>query len=449
MSLPSQAEPPPTTGSWHILDAVPLTLALLAESAWICVYAAFLDPTASQRPTATGALLLLFTAALVGRTVAKRRSGRAVGTAIVACGVVGWLLAPGVIAALRDGQWLTAMTTNLGGWLAAVAAWRGSVYGSERGADDASTDVLGRGLVLLVVPWLAMAVAPTDVRKDFMTTAFPATLLFMTTALLASGMTRLRSLAQEAGVDWRHNRAWMVMIGGVVALMASVGIPAALLLGEPVTSVIEALAWPFLAVFAVVMLVGVAVVGVPLSLILHAIGVGANILPPEVPSLPSPGEDQALSGGPGPMVTVVLFAVMLGILVLIGFLIRKLSASDLEEDDPRPAPTEERHFLMPRLGGRRPHLPTRSRDRSPRPASDAYLAAIAAFAPHDLLRRGPAETPAGHARRVAARVDPRAMSLLAADYELEEYGTLSLSAAEVRRAKSRSARLRELVNARR
>src|SRR3954447_20535798 len=113
MSLPSQADSPTAPGSWHVLDAVPLTLALLAESAWICVYAAFLDPTASQRPAATGELLLLFSAAVVGRTVAKHRPGRAVGTAVVACGVVGWLLAPGVIAALRDGHWLMAMTTNL------------------------------------------------------------------------------------------------------------------------------------------------------------------------------------------------------------------------------------------------------------------------------------------------------------------------------------------------
>jgi len=173
--------------------------------------------------------------------------------------------------------------------------------------------------------------------------------------------------------------------------------------------------------------------------------VSANILPPAAPSLPSPGEDQALTGGPGPMVTVALIALMLGILVLIGFLIRKLSASDLEVEDPRPGPTEERHFLMPRLAGRRPHRPARTRHRSARPASDAYLAAIAAFAPHDLLRRGPAETPAGHARRVAARVDRRALSLLAADYELEEYGGMTLSGTEVRRAQGRSRRLRELV----
>src|SRR3954471_11043466 len=116
MSLPSQADSPTAPGSWHVLDAVPLTLALLAESAWICVYAAFLDPTATQRPTATGELLLLFAAALVGRTVAKRWPGRAVGITVVACGAIGWLLAPGVIAALRDGHFIAAATTNLAGW---------------------------------------------------------------------------------------------------------------------------------------------------------------------------------------------------------------------------------------------------------------------------------------------------------------------------------------------
>jgi hypothetical protein len=445
VAAPDSASSLEGASSPHVLDALPLTLGLIAESAWICVYAAFLDPTASQRPTATGELLLLFAAALVGRTVAKRRPGRAVGVAIVASGIVGWLLAPGVIAALGQRELATALTTNFAGWLVAVAAWRGSVYGTARGADDASTDVLGRGLILLVVPWLAMAIAPTDVRKDFVATAFPATLLFMTTALLSSGMTRLRSLAQEAGVDWRRNRAWLVMIGGVVALMATVGIPAALLLGEPVSSVIEALLWPFLAAFALVMLVGVTVVGVPLSLVMHAIGVGSNILPPAPPSLPSPGEGQLLSGGPGPMLTVALVALMLGILVLIGFLIRKLADNTNDEEEPRPAPTEERHFLMPKLGPRRPHRAARPRDRSARPASDAYLAAIAAFARHDLLRRGPSETPAGHAQRVAAKVDARALSLLAADYELEEYGGMALSGAEVRRARDRSRRLRDLL----
>jgi hypothetical protein len=440
MSSPSQAE------SQRVLDALPVVLALIAESAWICVYAAFLDPSATQRPTATGELLLLFGAALVGRIVAKRRPGRAVGVAVVACGAVGWLLAPTVIAALRDGQLMTALTTNLGGWLVAVAAWRGSVYATSRGADDAATDVLGRGLVLLVVPWLAMAVAPTDVRKDFVATAFPATLLFMASALLAAGMTRLRTLAEEAGVDWRRNRAWLVMTGGIVALMAAIGIPAALLLGEPVSGVIEALAWPFLAAFALVMLVGVAVLGIPLSLALHALG--TNIVPPPLPSLPSPGQDQILTGGPGPMVSVALIALMLGILVLIGFLIRKLSDNSMAEEEPRPVPSEERRFVMPRIGARRPRRPARARERSARPASDAYLAALEAFSSHDLLRRGPAETPEAHARRVAGRVDPRALSLLAADYELEEYGRVALSAAEVRRAKDRSRRLRELVKPR-
>ena len=78
--------------------------------------------------------------------------------------------------------------------------------------------------------------------------------------------------------------------------------------------------------------------------------------------------------------------------------------------------------MMPRIGARRPRRPARARERSTRPASDAYLAALEAFSSHDLLRRGPAETPEAHARRVAGRVDPRALSLLAADYELEEYG---------------------------
>src|SRR3954467_10862679 len=116
---PLHADSPPATQSWHLLDALPLTLALLAESAWICVYAAFLDPTASRRPTATGEMLLLFAAALVGMAVARRRPGRTVGVTIVACGVIGWLLAPGVIAALGERQFLTAATINPAGWLAA------------------------------------------------------------------------------------------------------------------------------------------------------------------------------------------------------------------------------------------------------------------------------------------------------------------------------------------
>ena len=99
----------------------------------------------------------------------------------------------------------------------------------------------------------------------------------------------------------------------------------------------------------------------------------------------------------------------------------------------------------------RPSLPRRARhgrERSARPATDAYLATIAAFAKHDVLRRAPNETPALHARRIADRVDRRALSLLAADYELEEYARRTLNGAEVRRAQARGRHLRQVAKPR-
>lgn len=428
----------------RFIGALPVTFALVAESALVLVFAALLDPGQSQRPAPGSELLLLIGLAVVGRFVAVHsRSRWLLVVTLVAGGVVGWLLSPGVIAALGDARPVDALLTNPAGWLGAVVVWRGMAYRSERSTDDASSDLLERGLVVLVLPWLAIVVATGEMRSGFATTAFPATLLFMTMALPAVGLVRLRRLAEQSGMDWRRNRAWLVITGAVVVLMALIGLPAALMLGQPVNSVFEALLWPVLAALTLTMLIAATFVGLPLGLLMRSVGLDRAL---EAPAVATPGQQQAVAGQDGTVLAAVLVAIAVGVLILLAYIVRRLGANPDPDGEGQPArPQEERVFVLPRLRlpRRRPAL--QARGRSPRPASDAYLAALAAFSAHGTLGRRASETPAQHARRVGPLVDSLALSLLSADYALEEYGQRTLTTRETRRAQERSRRLQVLV----
>ena len=74
-------------------------------------------------------------------------------------------------------------------------------------------------------------------------------MLFAGAGLLALGLARLEALAIASGVDWRRNRAWLLLLGGVVLLVLAVAIPAALLVGEPLEQILGGLAGPFAALF--------------------------------------------------------------------------------------------------------------------------------------------------------------------------------------------------------
>jgi hypothetical protein len=79
----------------------------------------------------------------------------------------------------------------------------------------------------------------------------------------------------------------------------------------------------------------------------------------------------------------------------------------------------------------------------------AYLAALRVIEPDEELRRGPAETPAGHARRLRqAGAGTLELDLLAADFELARWGGRRISSAEDRRAIGRWERLRVRLAAR-
>jgi hypothetical protein len=91
----------------------------------------------------------------------------------------------------------------------------------------------------------------------------------------------------------------------------------------------------------------------------------------------------------------------------------------------------------------RPRLRRRPRPLAPVDAVTAYLRLVDDLASRPGLRRGPAETPAEHARRlrVAGRTG-LSMDLLAADYALARYGEIPLTEVEDRRAVTRWRSLR-------
>lgn len=381
---------------------------------------------------------------------------------------------PGLVAiiaiAFVGGTWLArdmttieagfpgSLLTEPAGWLAAIAVVRGTAHRDPEEEDLVVAGLLRWGIPLLTIPWLLGAGLPVGTHAEFIRVAFPATVLFAGGGLLALGLSRLEALAISAGIDWHRNRAWLVLMLGVVLLVTAVAIPAALLLGEPVGELLGGLAGPFAAVFApiagLVALLLAPLVGLVsgfFDLLRQLIGMGGEVAGPLGPSgapeptLVEPGEP----GGIGIEVATFLVVATIAIgLILLARVARRAT---------RPGrvaavPGEEHEFVPPTFELHLPRLRRPERPGRPATATAAYLAFLADAEGRERLARQPTEGPATHVRRLRtggtttadtlAAADLRAASLLAADYELERYGLRDLPPRETRRALGRWQRLK-------
>lgn len=422
----------------RLLGLLPTAATASAEGAWIAVVYAAL-----QLGVARGQLVLspwaFATAAWVGIVAGRRIRGRAAPTMTVgfavAAGLAGWLADPTARAMVATTAWTGSFAQHGAGWLVGFAVWRGTRHGDPAIDDLVVSSLLAWAVPLLAVPWLVGTA--TASRQRFVDAALPATLLFVAAGLVAIGLARLDTLERAVGVDWRRNRTWLALLVGVVGLVVAIGTPIAFLLGASLEAIGRTVLGPLGAVVtglgAVVVPIGEGIGRVVGLLVGPAGPAPSATLPPRGPAIP-PIPDWV-----GTAVAAVLGLAMLALALVL----RRLTGGGPRTVRWKTLKTEERRIVLPVFALRLPtvRVPRFRLVRAPRPrtASDAYFAALRDLDRDGRLARTPAESPAAHARRLrVAGVGALSFDLLAADFELERYAAVTLTAAETRRAIRRS-----------
>ncbi len=470
----------------RLTDVVVPALDAIVEGSWIALVYVSLQLGPAHGAAVLG-LLAFVVAAAVGVAWARwadgatRRGSPAWATWVLAlvAGAAGWLADPAARAALASAlaggaafaDLEAAISANIAGWLLGLAVLRGATHGPGSLDDERIGAMLDR-ILLLAIPWaLGLAFARDD-RPAFVAAALVATLTFVGAALLAVGLARLESLGTEAGVDWRRNRAWVVIVGGVIVAILAVSVPAALLTGAPPGTLLDAMWAPFAAVAGLLGLVTAAVAAPILGGLEAVLRVlptpGPTRSPVPIPPLDSgAGTVAAAQADPRVGLTIAILA-LVAISIAVVLLVARPAARRRRDraTGPGPAAPEERAIVLPRGLLHVPALRLRARRRSsPTTAAEAYLALLDDVADDAVLARRPNESPRAHARRIrslgvlapdepgSARGAPTAvdhdpgadLALLVADWELARYAGRTLSAAEDRRGVSRWWRLRAIV----
>jgi hypothetical protein len=424
-------------------------LALVAEGAWITVAYVSIETTIARQAPLLGTFEFAAIAGIVALAVRggwldpDERPLSYLG-AVLACGAVGWLWDADARATLATGEVVDAIGLHPGGWLAMVAAMRGTGRAFEVDDRAMSRLVLG-GVPALAIPWALGQAAAGDLRPVFTREAFVASLGFVSSGFTAAGLARLAAIGRETGVDWRRERSWLFLIVAVLALVLLFGIPAAFLLGVPVDAVARGLVGPLATLIGYAFLAVAWVAGIILLALVTLLS-GLEIrLPVAAPSAPIPGvAGYTFEQLRGPLVSIAIFWALVVLLTIV--VARTWLRRRLRRDAARP--DEERAIVVPQVSfrlGMPMRRPGRRAHGIPRDAVGAYLAASEELAARRAaLAREEAETPRAHARRALAREPDLAPELawLQADYALARYGARSLSPVEHLRAIDRWRRLR-------
>lgn len=370
---------------------------------------------------------------------------------VIGAGTLCWILAPEVRIALVGGNVPDALGSNPGGWIGAVAVYRGSVHRAREADEEIQDSVMRMGLPILALAWLVGAVAArnagSEVQDAFTAVAFIGSMVFVGAGVLALGLARLAAVRGDGpgGGSW-FGFALAVALGVTV-----LGIPAALLLGVPLEMLFVALVAPIRVIGALFVLllspvVLLAAVFVELAQGILPAGFGAGVL--RLPTI-DVGVQQPDSPIPG-----ILFYVLFALLVLLElgavllYLLwrwheRRQVASLLSEVG------EERQTVFERIP--RAPRPLRPADPAPHDRHDpvgAYLLALEALAADDRWARHPAETPRHHLNRVGRTAGTpigRELGRLAVAYQLIRYGGRRLGAREEARSAGRLDRLERAI----
>ena len=329
-----------------------------------------------------------------------------------------------------------------------LATLRGAAQGDpSAGSHDVDT-LVRRSPFLVGGAWALGLLMAGEGRSAFMAAAAFDSLVFVITAALALGTSRMAALPPEVRDQLGGNGAWLLMVGTVVGLALVIALPVAALLGQPIgmaaTGVAAGVTTGVLGVTGAIVTAIMVVVDTVARLIPQAQDLSQIQSPPPLPPEVTPGRPLPAGGGEGSSSSVELLiaaGVIVG-LVLIGWVLARRARRSAVA---RPGRSEARSIDLgdrPRLPGL--HLPKRLRAlRAPDDAEAAYQRLLADWASVAEVARDPSETPAAHAARLRAAGDgATGLDLLAADYQLVRFAGVRLSPAEERRAIGRWRRLR-------
>ena len=427
----------------------------LAEGGWIAVVYAAVGVLLGDEPR-LGPLELAILAgagmAWARRRRLRSREAEAAGLPIliVLGGFAGWILDPQVRILLLDGFPGAALATHPAGWIGALAVLRGGLHGSREDDEGVQDRLLRFGIPGLAVPWLVGGLAATAALRDpFTFVAFISTMVFAASAFAALGLARLEAVRSTTG-DWGGGRSWLALMVGIGLAVMVIGLPAALLLGVPLSALTILAFGPLRLILLVLILLST-----PVILLIATV---TELLRPLLPSaidlphftLPSLAADPVRSSSPWPTLLVigVVLVVALIELFFVGLMIwvrreeRRRMAAVARGD------FEERSIVVPPPevpAAPTPPAPIRRRPDGGNPVG-AYLAALDELERDARWRRGDVETPAMHARRIRlAGFTDAGFGRLALAYELVRYGRRALTTRETDRATGRLAAVRRAL----
>jgi len=445
-----------------VADAVPVGLAILAEAAWISALAGLFQEYVLHDPILTIPELAVF---VLAGTVASRFLTRPLGdrwpaaamVLVIGAAVIGLFASPEARTTLAAGGiWAfgQAIAVHPGGVLAGLALLRGFGHARRALDEDRLGRLFGGGLVTIALAAIAGELVADPWRQRFLSDVLVSSVVFASTAVLALALTRQNAIGLDSGVDWRRNPAWVGLLVVLVVLVAALAVPTSVVAPRAIDLAIELAIGLALGPLVVVgMLAGwtrraawilllALVVDAVAIIIAPLFGAPPQPVPGNAPSAPitdttTPPDQSVLLIGVGLLSVLAL----VGIVLLIRLWMGQAAAWDADVDETRSIDRGERSVSR---SWRPRRLAFR---RTPDDAVSAYRALIHDLAPRPAVRRHPAETPAEHASRLrAAGWAGLSLDLLAADYALVQFGGVSLSDREERRAVARWRELRRRVS---
>ena len=446
-----RSAPPKPPGPSRLLPVVQC----LAEGGLLAVFAAAVQALFGEVPTIGPFEFAILAGA--GMAWARRHRwrgplGEAFGLPFLAigAGALTWILAPEVRIALLSGDLQAAIAAHPGGWIGALAILRGHAHHSREVDEEVQDRLMRWGLPTVAIAWLvgdiAARQAGTGIEDAFTAVAFLGALVFVGAGTLALGLARLASVRS----DGAGSASWFGFILVVAVGITAIGIPAALLLGVPLSTALMALIAPIRVIGALIVLILSPVMLLAALLVDAAQGVlpegfGAGTL--RLPTIHLGVRDPS-SPVPGIVFWVAFAVIVLLELAAVAIYIwwrwreRRLMDAAIGELG------EEREVVFDRPA--RPPRPPRP-EATPRgdrhDPSGAYLLALDALAADGRWPHERAETPRDHLARIGdAYPVAGPLRRLAAAYELIRYAGRPLGSRERARSPGRLGRVEEAIS---
>jgi hypothetical protein len=290
---------------------------------------------------------------------------------------------------------------------------------------------------------------PEPQRTAFQGDALVFVTVFVAASTVGVALGRIVTVAEATGFDWQPNRAWLGLLGVLVAVIVAIAIPASMAVAEPVRLVLQLAPAPMLvlAFFAGlrgawrVTLTAMGIMGLIVAVLVIISQFGQRYQPVVQAPTQFTGSDQA-NQVPWPAI-VAWVAVLLILVALVALLVRYWMRESLLADVGDVG--EERSIDASGID-RRAHRAARRRRAAggpPSSAAEAYLSLLEEVEGRTRVERVATESAPAHAMRLRqAGLGATGLDLLAADFELERFGDVRLSDAENRRGIGRWRRLR-------